>query len=234
MDPKTDETKTTTQDPLPGKGPASDGKGGSTSSHQTPKTYTETEYQKAVSDALARAGRDAKSIETREARLKDIETREAALKAREDEAKKKAEEAELEAVKDDPEKLSAFQLRKKAREEMEAAKAEREKVAQERAALQEDMTFAQKVKRSTLMGEIAGEFKDGDPEDLEKLCDSLGIGSEPDRIRTAAGIKWTKLEGSEKKDDDFKPDSGVTKGGAENLDDKSPRELARMGYARKK
>jgi hypothetical protein len=224
-----DETKTTGQDPLPAKGPASEGKDGSTS--QAPKTYTETEYQKAVSDALAKAGRDAKSIEAREARLKDLGAREAALKAREDEARRKAEEAEYSAVKDDPEKLSAYEMRKKAREEAEALKAEREKFEQEKASHQEELTFAQKVKRSTLMGEIAGEFKDGDPEELEKLCDSLGIGSEPDKVRTTAGIKWAKLEPEKKEGEhsDFKPDSGVTKGGAEDFDKMTPEEKIDYG-----
>jgi hypothetical protein len=193
MDPTADETKNAAQGAPPARqGQPSNGTDGSTS--KSPRTYTEAEYQKAVSDALARAGRDAKSLAEREARLK----------AREESSRR--QEAEYNAVKKDPAKLSAYELRKKALEEQESLKGEKERLARERADFEQDLTLAQKLKRSALIEEIAGEFRDGDPAELEKLCDSLGL-SDPSRIRAAAAMKWDRLDPAEARSSRIRADS---------------------------
>ena len=63
-------------------------------------------------------------------------------------------------------RVLVFAKGEKVKEAEEALKVERKKFEDERAAHQEELTFAQKVRRSTLMGEIAGEYKDGDPGEL--------------------------------------------------------------------
>jgi hypothetical protein len=185
--------------------------------------------QKAVSDALAKAGREAKALEAREARLKDLEARETALKLAEEAGQKAREGAELAALQDDPERLSVYQYRKKVKEQEEALKAERAKFDAERASHQEELTFAQKVRRSTVMGEIAGEFQDGDPKELEQICDNLGIGSEPERIRAVAGVKWQKPSAKPEGEAGVKPDSGVTSGGSADTSKLSPEEKFNRG-----
>jgi hypothetical protein len=215
-----DET-TSVKDPLPAKGPASEGKEGSTSSN--PRTYTEEEHRKAVSDSLAKAGRDAKAIEAREAKLKDIETREARLKTAEAEAKKKAEESEYAAVKDDPEKLTAYELHKKAREEAEAVRLDREKLEAERQAFQAKLTRAEELERAAEIALITQKYSDGDPDKLANLCERLNLTSK-EQIEAAAEIIFTQNPGEA-----FKPDSGVTKGGALDYSRMKPEDKFRLG-----
>jgi hypothetical protein len=118
-----DETNKTNQGTPPEKGQPPEGQEGSTSI--TARTYTEEEYKKAVSDALAKAGRDAKSLELRETKLKDIETREQALKAREEESRNNADiDTITENYQDgDPDKLKALskKLNLMTKEQIEAA-----------------------------------------------------------------------------------------------------------------
>jgi hypothetical protein len=220
-----DETKTTGQDPLPEKGPASEGKEGSTS--PAPKTYTEAEHQKAVSDALARAGRDAKSLETREARLKDIEAREKALKDREEEVRKRAEEEEARAAGNDPEKLSVLELRRKAAAEAEAVRAEREKLEADKLAFQERLSKAEELERAAEIDQIARKYQDGDPDKLKTLCEKLNLKSR-EQIEAAAETIFTR------KSEGFKADSGVTKGGAVDYARMKPEDKFRLGMEEEK
>jgi hypothetical protein len=207
-----DESKNAVKDAPQATGQPSESKEGSTSTGAT-KTHTDADIQKAISDALAKAGREAKALEAREQKLKDIETREKALIQQEEAAQKARDEAELTAILDDPDKLSVYQYRKKVKEAEEVLKTEKAKFEAEKASHQEELTFARKVKRSTVMGEIAGEFKDSDPEELEKMADTLGIGSEPEKIRALASVKWAKLDTKTEETSEVKPDSGVTNGG---------------------
>lgn len=93
-------------------------------------TLTQEEADAQVHAALTKAGRDAKSLETSRAEIKAREDR---IKAEEEEHarwRKERDEAELAAVEDDPDKVSAIQLRQEARRlkiEVESAKRENER-----------------------------------------------------------------------------------------------------------
>ena len=79
-------------------------------SEKEPKTFTEEQVEeistKAVSDALATAGRTAKSLDEREEAIKKADER-TAQEGRE------RREREIEAARDDPDKFTAVQLRHK-------------------------------------------------------------------------------------------------------------------------
>jgi hypothetical protein len=125
------ETEGTKQGTPPEPGQSPRGDAGSTSGGE-PKTFTEEQVAKEVSDKLAAAGRDAKALDLRG---KDLEAREEAVKAeRERQAQwQKERDAEAEeAARDDPEELKRLRRERKVREREEAlAKRETEQTKRE-------------------------------------------------------------------------------------------------------
>ena len=83
-----------------------------------PKTYTESDVQKIRSDALAKAGRDVKSIEARETVLKQREEAQA-HKDREQ------EEREYESLRGKPDELKKWQDAKTIEKDRKAVQADR-------------------------------------------------------------------------------------------------------------
>ncbi len=133
----------------------------------TPKTFTESDVQKAVNDALAKAGREAKSIET--ART-EIAKREADIRK----AEQDRELAELESVKDKPEELSIIQRKQKLAADIRAHNAEAEKKQQEWAAHEVELAELKATKYE--MSVFAVAEKNGVSADLLKAkATELGI-----------------------------------------------------------
>jgi len=95
--------------------PSSEEKG---TSPKEAKTYTEKEFQERVSDALAKAGRDAKSLADQKASIEAQQQEIDATKAEINEMQKRIDEAELEAATGDPDKLRELQAKKSYRDQL--------------------------------------------------------------------------------------------------------------------
>lgn len=175
-------------------------------SGKTEETFTRKDLEKATSDALASAGRTAKSFEKRE---------EAITKAEEKVAREKQEkyEAEKEAAKNDPDLLSAIERNRKASER----KAELDERERKLNAMQEEVAGkldkATKAEIKERAEEVATkhnvdakslvEFTDGSTEKMEELAKTLSKkGDEktlkPDSGRTLGGENWRELSSDEK------------------------------------
>ena len=224
-----DETKRAEQDTGQEAGAASAGGTGTTS--QT-KTYSEDEKQKAISDALAAAGRDAKALEQREASLKEqvaaIEARQAEI-AKQEEA---IEAAEREAAKYDPDRLKDFQARqaeKQARRTVEAEKAqlakERAELAKAKAEQEVEVEAARKITRELKLREICAKhevpFTD---------MDKLGLSVEQTEAVAKAIAAARSGNGKDEKPADeaakqgFIRDSGVTSGATQKSEEQRLKE----------
>lgn len=179
---------------------SSAGKEGSTSA----RTYTESDVQKAVSDALSKAGRDAKSLEGREQSLKE---REEAIRAKEAETETK----ELEEAKSDPQKLQTYQAKKARKEQQQDIEAQKAQVKKERAELERDkveheaeLKAARETQREIAIWKIAEKYS-VDPVMLKDLNIPL------DQTEAVAKRLQKPKEG------ETKVDSGVTSGGSTTL-----------------
>jgi hypothetical protein len=203
-----DETKGKPQDSLQKPGQTSGGTEGTTPKTE-PKTYTEEEVNKAIekakNDALAKAGRDAKSLELRE---KSLTEREDAVKAKEE----AADAAEAEEAKSDPNKMRSYQV-KQARKQQEAdLSAEREKLKKDREELERDkaeheaeVNAAKEVNWEITLWDIAEELGI-DPVKLKDSCKDL-------EITTAEGAKkLAKTMSPSKSPEPIHIDSGVNSG----------------------
>lgn len=102
------------------------------------KTYSEEEVQKAVNDALAAKGRDAKSLTDKEA---EINARQEAINAKQaeiDEWERQRDAAELEAAKGDPVKLREYQRKQVQKQERASVEAEKAELRRQREAFNRD------------------------------------------------------------------------------------------------
>ena len=130
---------------------------------EQPKTHTEADITKAVSDALSAAGRDAKSISDKateaERILGDAKKMQTDIQAERERWQKDKDEAELESVRDDPDALKS--LGERQRQRNEAAKlATREKELDEREgkhqeSVKSDLEQLKVFKRTQLAAEVA-------------------------------------------------------------------------------
>ncbi len=220
-------------------GQSSDGKKESTS-QQTTKTYTEVEYQKAVSDERANAGRVTKALEKQLSEVKKMtETLTTQLAEKDTEIKdvqehKERIEAELDEMsKDDPDRTRYIKKLKSLEGYETELKKTKSDLEGERKTWADDVKVAKEVKRNVLMGEIAGEYDSGDTEILKDLCDKLEIPDNSDKIRIIAGSIWKKTAVPESEEEKKIPPetiSGATKGGSGiNLDLMTGREKIDKG-----
>lgn len=124
------------KDSLPQAGQASAGKEGTPSPQAN--TYSEADVQKAINDALSKAGRTAKDYEAREAAIKASQQAIATQVQELQQWQKDREAEELAAARGDPVKLRQYQLnqtekaRKKELAEREAALATRDNEIKQR------------------------------------------------------------------------------------------------------
>jgi hypothetical protein len=188
------------------------------STSQTPKTFTESDIKKAVSDALAKAGREAKALETAKA---DIAKREADIRK----AEQDRELAELEAVKDKPDELSILQRKQKLAADIRAHNAEVERQRQEWDMHQAELTELKAAKYELSINGVAD--KNGVSADLLKAkAIELGI-TDPAGIEKLAAIMPKKVAVPN-------VDSGKTMGGGVDTSNMSPRELITRGLKNNK
>ncbi len=180
-------------------------------SEKTPETFTREDIdkvsQKAVSDALSKAGRTATAFEKREVAVKTSEERVA-------QERKDRDQAELDAARGDHEALSAIEQRHKYREtKSELAKVKQE-LEGEREKTKEASAQAGEIDRTVKAAEIAAKhdvdlgtlikFTDGSPEAMEELAKALpkkGGAKTPIKLdsgRTIGGEDWHALSPDEK------------------------------------
>jgi len=202
-----DETKETKQD-------ASSAGGDGTTSKETTRTYTEEEKQKAVSDALAKAGRDAKTLETREAALNAEKEAVETAKAEIAEVQKQIDKAELEAAEGDPARLRELQAKKSYKAllaDLETKKKELNKqeadLNRSKAEHESEIEAARKTQFEIELWKIA-EAEGVDAAELKETMKELNL-TTVEQAKAAAKRLNKKPSGTA-----FDPDSGVTSGGA--------------------
>lgn len=199
-----DETNKGQEDAPRAAGQPSADQGGTTPST---KTYTEADYQKAVSDALAKAGRERKSVEeenkTLKAQISVIEEVKAQLATA---------KADLEVLaKDDPDKQKLLQTRKALEDQLKSLNAERGKLEEEKAKHADAIKAAGELLRDKNIANIVKDYEGADPEKLKRIADEFGIVAE-DKLRVAAEALWSKKKAATPEQREI-PDSGVTSGG---------------------
>ena len=189
-----DEIKETNQDTS-----EKDSSGGS--EETTPieeKTFTEAEVEKRVSDRLASKGRDAKSLELREAALKAQEQANKEASVELERQRLDAQRRELEALADDPDAkkalLKRFDFEKRERELDEREKKNREAI-ERMFTNAEELAAEYNLKPSDLL--IAKT-----PEEMKLLAKNLAL----ERDIKANQTKGTPVE---------KPDSGTNDAGTD-------------------
>lgn len=186
-----------------------------TSEKQEPRLIPETEAQKLVSDALAKAGRDAKSLETRKAEL-DRQAQDIA------DWQAKKDEEERKAVESNPELLDVYQQKKALKDKEAALKKRENELEQEKLAHQVEIESAREVQRDVDVFEIAQEYEGGDAMKLKNLCVTFNA-STKEQIRKAADTLWEKKT-SQSSSEKTKRDSGLTIGGGTRIGDLPPKE----------
>ena len=209
-----DETNKTPQDPLQEPGQASKGSEGTTSKKEA-KTYTEEEKQRAVSDALATAGRDAKALANQKA---DLDARQEAINAKQaeiDEQERQRDAAELEAARGNPELMRVYEDKKSQKRVSASIEAQRADIKKQRETLDHDkaeheaeIKAAKETQREIVIWGVAS-AKNIDPVRLKNLSVKFNIESKEQVEALAEEIASGKAEPTEP----LTPDSNVTSGG---------------------
>ncbi len=206
-------------------GQSSDGKEGSTSS--TPKTFTESDIQKAVSDALAKAGRERKSIEDENATLKSqLATNQTLIKEAQDEIAKAKSLAET-LSKDDPDKKKLLQLIADSEKELKDLKAQKTALETEKTIWGEDVKNAKEFKLSQTVSKVAADYEGGDEAKLKSLAGIANATTE-EAIRKIADTLWTQ-KAQDTQQQNIKPDPGTTNGGGTDYSKMTSSQLIAKG-----
>jgi len=191
-----------------------------------PRTFTEEEVNRLVSERHSTLDRKiadlTKQLTTFQKRAEDAESQLGTYK-------KEKEEAEIEKIKDDPEKLSAYQLRKQARELAEAKKGLEEQLAQLQSELEEERKLSAPLKVAPVIAEVAKEFEGIDMDKLTKLV-TIAKATTKEDIKVIAETIGTKKE-EDKSDDkpEFKPFTGANRGGGVDTSKLKPEEKFKLG-----
>jgi len=201
-----DETKETQKDTSPEKGTSPGGSEGTTPKET--KTFTEEDVDKRIqSDRVAR-GRDAKSLETREAVVKTQEEANKAANLELVQQRLDTQRKELESVADDPEAkkalLRSYDLDKRERE-IEDKRKENEAAVGRMFSDAEALAVEFNLKPSDLL--VAG-----NPEAMKLLAEKLNLQRELDATKQTKGETPTPSGFP-------KPDSGTSDAGGD--DDKT-------------
>jgi vacuolar-type H+-ATPase subunit I/STV1 len=208
----------------------------STSKVNTPKTYTEAERQKAVSDALAKQGREHKralGIITgeRDSLLRQIGTVESTL----ENTKAEAEQLKND-IKDmssgDPAKFDLIKREGELRTKIATLDAKEKELEAEKEKHNERITKAEELEREILILEIIEDYDDANATKLIKLCEKAKAITEED-IREIADELFTKKP-TPGKGKVLNVDSGVNRGEHSSLEGLSNRELLKRAYSSKK
>ena len=225
------ETQTTTVDAAQVKtDQTSSGTAGSTS--PTPKTYTEAEHKKGISDALAEVGRKHKTeiepiIRERDTFKSQAEqannaVKEATATAEMTQSKLTELEGDLETLSDENataaelakirKRIDAteIQLRKDLKVKQDSLDELTKSATKEREQWASTVAEYQAAQFEVDLFEVAETFEGGDAQRLKTLCEKTGKKSRED-ITDLASVLWTKK--AENKEPALINDSSVTNGG---------------------
>ena len=196
-----------------------------------PKTFTEEEVNRLVSERHSTLDRKiadlTKQLTTFQKRAEDAESQLGTYK-------KEKEEAEIEKIKDDPEKLSAYQLRKQARELAEAKKGLEEQLAQLQSELEEERKLSAPLKVAPVIAEVAKEFEGIDMDKLTKLVTIAKATTKEDIKAIAETIGTSKEPENPDKKESFKPFSGKGAGGGIDISKLTSTQLIQRGLEEEK
>ena len=208
--------------------------GEGTTSPNPAKTHTDAEAEakvsKAVSDALAKAGRERKAIEEENATLKTrISSFDLNIKEIQDDRAKLRETLD-DLAKDDPDKKRLTEKLKTLGEQEKALKLDRARLDAERAEHAETIKIATETRMETAVSKIVADYQNGDAAKLLSAVKRYGITTAED-VRALADTFWTKVAPAANPNPPITPDSGVNVGGegeltAERMDKMSVEELA--------
>jgi hypothetical protein len=184
------------------------------------ETFTKEQVEKMVSDRLAQAGREAKSLETRQA---DLDKREAQIKetmAQIQKAEEERELRELEGLTEDPKvKQDLASYKKKLAEQKRALIQMEADLKTKEAQFNEKFEKATKTELELTISAVAKE-QNVDLEVLKEKINKLGL-KDKDSIVEIASVM-------QKKTPTPAPDSGKTLGGT-NISGLSPEAKIRYG-----
>lgn len=195
----------------------------------TPRTFTEEEYLKAVSDRKANEGRLKVQLDavTKERDNYKAEVEKATTQVEET----KAEIADLQkdyelAIADNADVAEINKIKKDLR--TEKAKLNLEVAAKQKALDSEREQWAGTVAETLAARfevdtfEIAENYEGGDWNRLKALCEKANV-KEKEDIIGLADVLWTKKgKSKDSEGNPFIPDSGVTNGGGVNFDSMTP------------
>lgn len=205
-----------------------------TSANETSTSIENTpEFQKALSDHLAKAGREAKALDERERRNAERETK---LQEREAELKRIEQEKELkeiESVLNDPdstdsEKTNARRAQTYAKRMLDEANNASKRLAEIRKEIAENEPMVKEIQTSKFLKQVK-EFADEnkiDPDELRKVVESKSL-TNMESVKLVADL----LPKAKPKDTPS-TDSGKTTSGSP-LAGKSPRDLIEIGLSKK-
>lgn len=232
-------TETKEKPRTPGVPPPKEGQ--SSENKVTPKTYSEADYLKAVSDERTVSGRLKADLEKVSKERDTFKTEAEQAKAAVEEATSTLEEtkgriAELEtdletAIGDNLDLAEIQKIKRELRAEKtklsQEAQAEKDSLAELKKTLEKEreewagtVAEAQASKFEVDVFEVAEEYG-GDAVKLKAACERAEIKSR-DKIQGLAEVFWTKK--TEPKGPDFISDSGVTNGSKDNLGDLPPKD----------
>jgi len=216
----------TTQDSLP-QGQTSGGTG-ETTPKETPKTYTEQEAQKLVSDALAAKGRDAKTLSDKEASLNALQADIDAAKAEIVEFERQKDQAELEEARRDPAKMVDYQQKRNYRkllQDLDSQKADlrrqQDEFNRQKGDHDQQIQQANQTMMEVKVWQIAGKYG-VDADRLKKL--NLPTIEAVEAVAKELSPVQRPPESTEAKEPEFTPDSGVTSG----VSQPTPEQLEKM------
>jgi len=177
------------------------------------ETLTKEQAQKMVSDALAKAGRDAKTLETKTAEaqklMDDAKKANEDMRVKQEQWAKDRREAEIEASRDDKDALTSLRMKHKLEDEKaELARKERD-VAEREVRATEALKVVEQTTREATALEIA--IKHNVP--YEKLLKFANTREQMEEL----ALSLPRKDGQDPKT--LKPDSGDGIGGGELSDE---------------
>jgi chromosome segregation ATPase len=213
----------------------SGGKEGSTST-QTPKTYTEEQVQKKLSDALAEQGRKHKAelepiVKERDSFKSQLEANTSDLEANKSEIDKLQAKID-DLASNDPARFDAVKEMKALKTERDQLRADKRALDADKQALDADkQTHGERIKkaesfeRETLIQGMVEDYEGGDFDKLKDFCETFDAKSE-EQIRKVADKLWTKKapEPPNSEAPPVKPYTGMTNGGSEKIGDLPPKQ----------
>ena len=196
-----DETENLKDALQPVAGQPSEGQKGTLS--QPPKTYTEAEVQKTISDALSRAGRDAKTLDAlkKQAESEKAEAGRQVVELKE--WQERRDQEELERVRNDPDLLRAYQDKQSLRREQDKIKQEKLQLEREKLEHREALEAMKRFRKEQAASQIASRYEGVDADTLLDLTD--GTSEKMDAL--AQRLAKPKAETPS-----GKPDQGMTFG----------------------